>query len=105
MHPALFLLMRLRFSAWWLRLWSKVTPLRVATYGAFGVLLSSCWIFSLLFAPHAPDPANLETVRRFAPLVMLGYCLLTVLTSAGDRSLTFSPAEVNLLFAGPFTRR
>lgn len=105
MSATLWLLIWLRFRGWWRRLRRNVATLRGAIFVAFGVVLTGCWLTSLLFAPMTPDAANLEHVRRFAPLVMLGYCLLTILTSAGDRSLTFSPAEINLLFSGPFTRR
>ncbi len=105
MSGALWLLIWLRFRGWWRRLRRNVATLRGAIFVAFGLALTGCWVSSLLFSPATPDPASLEQVRRFAPLVMLGYCLLTVLTSAGDRSLTFSPAEINLLFAAPFTRR
>jgi hypothetical protein len=38
--------------------------------------------------------------------MLLGLTLLTLLSSAGDRGvITFSPAEVTFLFAGPFSRR
>ena len=48
------------------------------------------------------DPA---AVRLFGPLTVLGLCLLNLVTSAGERAVTFGPAEVDFLFPGPFTRR
>jgi hypothetical protein len=43
-------------------------------------------------------------IETFLPLAMLGMTLLTVLLSTGP-SFHFSPAEINLLFVGPFSRR
>lgn len=110
MNAALLLLMRLRFWGWWRRLRRNVASVRGALFVAFGVLIIGCWIVSLAvslvgaYMAGVPS-ANVEKVRRFAPLFLFGYCLLTVLTTAGDRALTFRPAEVNFLFAGPFSRR
>ena len=41
----------------------------------------------------------------FAPLALFGFTLLFVFTSAGEAAIYFTPAEVDLLFAAPFTRR
>jgi hypothetical protein len=40
-----------------------------------------------------------------APLGLLGFTLLFVFTSAGETAVAFTPAEVDILFAAPFTRR
>jgi hypothetical protein len=50
------------------------------------------------------SPAVRAQVETFMPLGMLGMTLLTVLLSTGP-SFHFSPAEINLLFVGPFNRR
>jgi hypothetical protein len=50
----------------------------------------------------AADP---EGLRRYGPLFFLLYCLLTIFRLGEQRALYFNPAEVNFLFAGPFTRR
>lgn len=105
MNAALFLLLRLRFGGWWRRLRRNVGTVRGAVFVVAGLLMTGCWVSALLFSPRDTAPADEEQVRRFVPLFLLGYCLLTALTSARDRSLTFSPAEVNFLFAAPFTRR
>jgi hypothetical protein len=52
--------------------------------------------------PTGPDAAQ---VRRFGSLGLFAYCLAVMLMSSGGSGLTYSPAEVNLLFTGPFTRR
>lgn len=50
------------------------------------------------------SPAVRADIETFMPLAMLGMTLLTVLLSTGP-SFHFSPAEINLLFVGPFSRR
>ena len=45
-----------------------------------------------------------EHLSNLMPPALLGLCLLTALTASGP-ALYFSPAEVNFLFAGPFSRR
>jgi hypothetical protein len=46
-----------------------------------------------------------ETVRLYAPVMLLLLCVLTTFSGAGDRSISFTPGEVNFLFPGPFNRR
>ena len=53
--------------------------------------------------PEARQFSNLA--EPLAPLGLLGFTLLFVFTSAGEAAVAFTPAEVNLLFAAPFTRR
>jgi hypothetical protein len=51
------------------------------------------------------DPQRLpEQVGRLMPAGLLGAALLTVMTASGP-ALYFGPAEMNLLFSAPFTRR
>ena len=45
-----------------------------------------------------------EQLARLMPAGLLAACLLTVFTSSGP-AIHFSPAEINLLFSGPFSRR
>lgn len=49
-------------------------------------------------------PALRAQIDTYLPLALLGMTLLTVLISTGP-SFHFSPAEINLLFVGPFSRR
>src|SRR5438105_10334173 len=89
----------------------NVRTVKGALTAVLGVLiLGFClisWVLSLLFMPVAPDATDrLEQVRRYGPYGLLAMALLTLITSSSERAvLPFTPAEVNLLFAGPFTRR
>ena len=51
-----------------------------------------------------PTPAFVQ-VDRFGALALFGMTLLSVLTSSGETAIYFSPAEVDFLFTGPYTRR
>ena len=44
-------------------------------------------------------------VVRFGPGALLLYCVLNVVFSSHERAIYFSPAEVQFLFTGPFSRR
>ena len=113
MNPALFLLLWLRFRGWLRRLGRSLRTVRGALLAGFGFLLVGVWLLSvtlpmLLSRPEAEpygrliDPAD---TRRFGTLGLLAYCLLLLFTSVADKALSFSPAEVSLLFPGPFSRR
>jgi len=46
-----------------------------------------------------------QTVSSILPLGFLGLSMLMALMSMGEKGIYFSPAEINFLFSGPFTRR
>ena len=111
MHRALWLLTWLRFRGWLRRMTRNVRTVKGALTAVLGLLiLGFClisWVLSLLFMPVSPEAADrLEQVQRYGPYGLLAMALLTLITSSSERAvLPFTPAEVNLLFAGPFTRR
>lgn len=49
--------------------------------------------------------ADPSIIRDWMPLGMLVLCVVTLLTSAGGRPVTFTPAETDFLFCGPYSRR
>ncbi|MHA3913501.1 hypothetical protein [Halovulum sp. GXIMD14793] len=58
-----------------------------------------------LFGVAGLDPQTIRgQIDTFMPLGLFGMTLLTVLLTTGP-SFHFSPAEINLLFVGPFSRR
>jgi hypothetical protein len=73
----------------------------------FGALIFLPWILWVFFQ-DPPPPHELqslrESVHRYGPLLLAAYSLLNLLV-ASEGALTFSPAEVNLLFPGPLSRR
>src|SRR5712692_10068425 len=77
---------------------------------AQGVLLALLGLFifipwlMLIVAPRQEGLAP-DKILTGGPAILIGYCLLNVVLSGGERAVYFSPAEVTFLFTAPFTRR
>jgi hypothetical protein len=106
---ALWLLMMLRFKGWLRRLGRGLRSPKGVLLGCLGVV-----VFLMVFSPYIivslvskprHDPVGLDGVRRIGPVVLLAYCLVSLIFSSDDLAIHFSPAEVNLLFPAPLSRR
>src|SRR4051812_37900697 len=111
MDRALFKLMVLQARAAVRRAVRGVRTPRGAAFFAVGVLVFGLWLGPVLFSTllHSrPEAGALRTdprkARQFMPALLLLFCVAS-LFSTGDKAISFSPGEVNFLFAGPFTRR
>jgi Putative ABC exporter len=111
MDSALWLLLWLRFRAWLRRLFRNAGTPRGALFLAAGFLF-----FALVVGPNvffriwqAEDggfrTAYVKHTRDVGPLLLFAYCVLTVLVGSADQCVSFTPAEVQFLFPGPFSRR
>ncbi len=106
MNPALFRLLLLLNKASWRRTLRGMRTIRGALVvlfilGFFGLMIGNqIWFGSR--AGFRPPPG---TIPPFATPSLLGLALIFVLTSAGEAAVYFTPAEVDMLFAGPFRRR
>ncbi len=110
MSRALWLLLFLAVRARYRRITRGLLSLK-------GFLLMFCGLgfFALvvvvpLVARNTSDIPQLEApaanpVQRFGPVGILIFALLSVFSSTKYRGVYFSPAEVDFLFQGPFTRR
>ncbi|MBY0527433.1 MAG: putative ABC exporter domain-containing protein [Gemmataceae bacterium] len=109
MDRALWLLLWLTFYGWARRLRQMVQAPKGILLALFGMLLFAPMVFSLLLPTVAlPREEIVETraaVRQYAPLALLAYMVLVILSSSGERGLTFTPPEIGFLFPGPFSRR
>jgi hypothetical protein len=118
MHPALLLLLRLRQRAFWRRtLAGSKTPRGAALFAAtaaFFVLIVLPQFAMPIFSIFSPQGAKANrqfleaatpVIRMLAPLVLAAFVLLAVATNWGEYAIYFSPADVDFLFAGPFSRR
>src|SRR5690349_8447790 len=70
-----------------------------------GAVLLVCWLVAVFAGAMGGGRSKPEQVRLVMPLALLGICLITIVTSAGDKAIAFTPGEVDQLFPGPFTRR
>ncbi len=118
MHPALLLLLRLRRKAFWRRtLGGLKTPrgaaLAIAT-GTFFVLMVLPQLIVPLVATFSSEGAKanrqfveaaLPVIRTLLPLGLLSLVMLSVGTGWGESAIYFTPADVDFLFPGPFSRR
>lgn len=110
MHPALWKLMRLNNWASWRVLFRGARTLRGAI---LLLLLLGTLVFYVVFIIGLTfilegSPEAKEYIGRAGPyfsVVMLLIFLQSVLNSNNVGHLYFAPAEVDFLFAGPFTRR
>jgi hypothetical protein len=70
-------------------------------------LLARSWARRMLRGTrHQTDQLPIaDMAEPYFPILLMGLCLTFAFTTAGERAVYFSPAEVNFLFAGPFSRR
>ncbi len=105
MTPALWLLLGLQLKGWLRYFFRNLRTVKGALLALLGLGVFLPWILTLLLAPAQGVRMEPKTIRDYGPPILLLYCVVNVLFSTGERSIYFSPAEVNLLFPGPFTRR
>jgi hypothetical protein len=102
---SLLLLMRLRFGAL-VRRWKKtLSKPKGIVLAIITAMLFVPWIFSIIMTARIDVKPPLEQIRRFAPLGLFLFTVGSLLFSAGEQSLYYSPAEVTFLFAGPYRKR
>lgn len=109
MNPALFKLIRLQSLGLLRKTTRGAASPRKAVFLLMGVGVLLLWLLPAMLAPLATGRHQQfrtpEETRAAAPLVLLGVCILTIVSSAGDKAISFTPGEVDMLFPGPFTRR
>jgi hypothetical protein len=105
MDRALWLLLELRAWAWIRRVGRMLGTVRGALLLAVGCVIFGGWILALFFQAKPVTAEHLADVRRYGPLVLVGLFLVNLVFSTGERAITFTPAEVNLLFPAPLSRR
>jgi hypothetical protein len=106
MNRALWLLMGLQLRGWFRYLGKNVRTVRGVLLALVGLCVFVPWLGSALFLPTASG-TGIETrqLERFGPALLLLYCVVNVVFSSHERAVYFSPAEVQFLFTGPFSRR
>lgn len=105
MGPALRLLFRMQTRAAFRRVFRRMRTPKGALFAVIGLIVLVLWLIPLTASTVLAPRSDPHVVRLFAPLVILMMCVITLLGGGGDRSISFTPGEVNFLFPGPFTRR
>jgi len=105
MNTGLIKLLKLRYYGalrHGLRQFGRPQRAVLAILGVGAVML---WLAPSLMRGTTADPQDFARFRHVAPLFMLLTCLMP-LASAGSRvPLQLTPAEIDFLFPGPFSRR
>src|SRR5262245_5665480 len=109
MPRALWLLFRLRLTGWFRRIVMTFGTTKGALLTIFSLLVVGSWLMmtcvgATVSGGEGVGLDTLEKVNRFAPFAFLAYCAL-ILSSSSGVPIHFSPAEIQFLFSGPFTRR
>jgi hypothetical protein len=104
MTQALGLLLRLQLRGWGRYLGRGLGTVRGLITAVVGLMVFVPWLLTLVFNPTNAG-IDSSALGRFGPGGLLAYCLLNVIFSSSDRAIYFTPAEIQFLFAGPFTRR
>ncbi|MCC6794668.1 MAG: hypothetical protein IT366_06070 [Candidatus Hydrogenedentes bacterium] len=105
LDPALLFLIRLRWRAMLRKTVRGVKSKRGGAMFVLGLLLIVLWMAPAIIMAARGDKGDVDQFRSFVPLGMLAMCMLSLMTSAGERAIYFSPGEVEFLFPGPFGRR
>ncbi|MGP0065293.1 MAG: putative ABC exporter domain-containing protein [Isosphaeraceae bacterium] len=109
MHSALFKLLLLSNKAALRRTFRGVKSVRGAllllfTVGFVAMMIVPQIVAAIAMRSH-PEALNFaDKVEPYASLALLAMAMLFVFTSAGEKAIYFSPAEVDFLFPAPFTR-
>jgi len=105
MNPALLILLGLQLKGWVRYFFRNLRTVKGALLALVGLAVLLPWFLSLLFLPPKNVGLAPETIRIYGPPMLLLYCVFNVVFSSGEKAIYFSPAEINFLFSGPFTRR
>jgi hypothetical protein len=105
LHPALYKLLSLRMRGMRRRMLRGIKTPKGALFFAMGVLMFATWLGPSVIFAFRDQAANPNQLEATMPLIIIGMCLLTLISSAGERAIYFSPGEVEFLFPGPFGRR
>src|SRR5258706_1086819 len=105
MDQALIKLLTLNARGTLRRILRGMRTVRGAFFSLAGAALVVLWLGPSLWSAHWVQRSDAETVRSVAPLIMLMMALMNLIGSRSEKAVHFSPSEVDLLFAGPFSRR
>ncbi len=108
-HPALGTLCWLQLRSFFRRIRRQLRTPKGIVLALVGLGLFCLWLFGAVVGGlvnhkmgRVFDPA---TAVNWVPVGLVVYLLLILLTTLGEQSLSFTPAESDILFRAPVTRR
>src|SRR3954453_20335452 len=105
MSPALWKLIRLQRRATLRRLLRGARTPRGAIFFVIGLMMIGLWLIPGILQGLIRGRQDPAPILLCLPIGLLATCVTQVVSSAGERAVAFLPAEVDLLFPAPFTRR
>lgn len=104
MHPSLWLLTKLQLGASLRKLRRSLKSVRGVLMLLFVVGIFGSMILPGIMVSRGPlQPSGF--INDYGACLLLAYLLILLLTSAGEKAISFSPSEVDFLFPAPFSRR
>src|ERR1700722_12023465 len=104
MNRALWLLLGLQMRGWGRYLGQSMRTLRGALLVLVGAGVFFPWLLAVLLNP-VRGGFDANQLVQYGPAALLIYCVMNVVFSSQERAIYFTPAEVQMLFSGPFGRR
>jgi len=104
MH-SLLLLYKLQGKALVRRMTRNLGTVKGILFSICGVAVIGLWLTPSVFHAMKLPRTDPQIVLKIAPAILLAFGLFSLLTAGGEKAIVFTPAEVDFLFPGPFTRR
>jgi len=104
MRNPLALLMWLRIQGWARRIGKSAKTTRGKIFFAIGIGMLGLWLMGVIVGQRVENRSKKTTSTDTVPLVMFAATVFICLSSGG-KQLSFTPAEIDFLFPGPFTRK
>jgi hypothetical protein len=105
--PALLLLIRLHVKALFRRMIRRAKGVKGVLLSILGGLVVVIWLGSTFVGMFAGGAfhADIDGVQKTVPVVLLAFCVMSLLGTSGGKGILFTAAETDFLFPGPFSRR
>jgi hypothetical protein len=75
------------------------------TFGVLALMIVPSLVGAAFMRSAQGVPQFATWIEPYLPLAILGFCLLLIFGPAGEMAISFTPAEIDFLFAAPFSRR
>jgi hypothetical protein len=105
LHPALWRLLKLQWKARARSSLRQLKTLRGAVYSLLLLVIFGLWLVPAVMMAWSSPAVDPAIPRAILPPAMLVFFFVTLLTSGIEVGVYFAPAEVDLLFPAPFSRR